>query len=343
MLSGRFEKLDVSIRRSSLRTYSKQQLAEERRREDEATAAAQKVRKDREAAQERAWKAKAEAEEKARKQAEEEEQRKKTSLRMPIEKVIQPLTSEWEQRVDFAMALAPTKVIAHTSRGTPISRRDIGRVLPQRGTGDPPSGWLNDTVIDAYLQAIVDHGNEAAGQKRGETPKFHAFNSFFYNNLREGGADKVKRWATKAKIGGKDLLKVDWVFIPVNMNENHWTLLAVSPIRRTVEYYDSFHGGNQRQIQDTINWLQSELGSEYRGDEWRIIEDPAMPGRGKGPRQTNGSDCGVHAVTTAKMISLGVDPMAYSREDVPMQRRRLVAELINGGFSGDFKPNIVFE
>ena len=342
-LTGHFAGLDVTGRRSSRRTQDRVDLAEQQRLEEERLAAEEKAWKERVEAEEKARKAKAEAEEIARKQAEEEEEKKKRALRMPIDNVIPPLTQAWEQKLATVLALGPNRTVAHTSQGTPITRRDIGKVLPQQGTQDPSNGWLNDAIIDAYLQAIVDHGNEAAGHKRGEIPKFHAFNNFFYNNLKEGGVEKVRRWAKKAKIGGKDLLSVEWVFIPVNVGGSHWTLIAVSPTRRTIEYYDSFHGRVSSQFRDIKAWLKSELGSDYHQDEWKVVEDPMKPGMGKGPSQYNGRDCGVFTVTTAKMISLGVDPMAYGANDVPMQRKRMVAELIHGGFTDEFKPNMRFE
>jgi len=363
-LTNRIEELDLSGRRSSCRLQRRDELIEQRRREQEAIAAEEQARKDqaeaekkarkaaaeveerarkaREEAEERARKDKEEAEEKARKQAEDEEKLKKRALRVPVDKVIRPLTDEWEQRVAAALAQPLTKTVAHTSRRTPITRAEIGKVLPQRGTGDASSGWLNDSIIDAYLQAVVDHGNEAAGQTRGDTPKFHAFNSFFYTNLRDGGYDKVRRWAKKAKIGGDDLLKVEWVFMPVNVGENHWTLIAVSPTRKTMEYYDSFHGRVTHEFQKIRAWLKGELGNKYKAEEWTVVEDPALRGKGKGPTQHNGKDCGVFTVTTAKMISLGVDPMAYTASDMATQRKRMVAELINGGFTDEFEPNIRF-
>lgn len=343
-ISNVFQNLSVSARRSSRRTLEKKELAEKRRLELEAVAAKEKARKEQAEAEEKARKDKAEAEEIARKQAEEEEERKKSGRRMPIENVIQPLTEEWERKVAAALEKRQEIRVAYTSTRNPITRRDIGMVLPQRGTPDDPSGWLNDVIIEAYLQSVVDHSNEVSGHQRGETPKIHAFNSFFYKNLSEGGVEKVKRWAKKAKIGGKDLEKVDWVFIPVNTNGNHWTLLAVSPTRKTIEYFDSLHGRVGDRISIVKAWLKSELGSSYKDEEWRVVEDPALPPAcGKGPYQANMSDCGMFTVTTAKMISLGIDPMAVDPRDMRTQRRRLVAELINGGFKGDLEPVVRFE
>ncbi len=330
-LSEAFDSLTVSGRRSSRRTHEKQKLIEKRRAEQEAIAAELKARKE-----------KAEAEEKARREAEAELERQKYARRMPVEKVIQPLTEIWENNVTAALAHVPSKPVARTIKGTEILRRDIGFVLPQHGTKDDQRGYLNDAIIEAYLLAVVDRGNRVAGHKRGEAPRMHAFNNFFYDNLKEHGPERVKRWASKAKIGGKDLLKADWIFVPICENL-HWTLVVVSGTRKTIEYFDSLNMHVMGRIDIIKKWLKNELGSGYQDDAWKIVEDLKFPGRGKGPHQNNGSDCGVFVITTAKMISLGVDPMAVLPTDMVMQRRRLVAELINGGFTDDFEPKIVFE
>ena len=340
-ISPMLEELTISSRRSSLRRREKEDQARKLR---DAIAAEEKARKDREAAEEKARKDKEEAEEKARIKAEEEERRKKTGgRRLPIEKVVQSLDSEWDEKVRINMAKGMREQLAMTSVGNPLTRRDFGMVLPQPGTGDDPSGWLNDEIISGYLQAVVDHGHRAMGHPRGAKPRMHAFNPFFYTTLKDRGYDAVKRWSSRAKIGGNDLKNVEYVFIPCNPSRSHWTLVVVSPVRKTIEVFDSMHGASSDKVNTTKSWLRGELGHSYVDSEWTIIEDSEHPGRGKGPVQNNANDCGVFAVTTAKMVMLGVDPMAVSAEDMPLQRRRLVAELLNGGFSGEFEPRIVFE
>lgn len=320
-----FAALSVSARKHNLRSSSKAESDARRRAREEARIAAEKAQKEKE-----------EAEEKARKAKEAKEARLKSGARrLPIGPVIEPLPAEWELKVNQALAENAGKTVASSTAGVNITRRDIGKVLPQPRTGDDPAGWLNDEVVAAYLQIVVQHGLKAAGHKRGETPLMHAFNTFFYKNLSEKAYQGVERWAKKAKIGGADLLKVERVFIPINMNSSHWTLLVVSPKFRTIEYFDSFHGRPEKQIQNARVWLKGELKDLYKEEEWKTI------GRA-GPKQDNGSDCGVFVSTTAKMIMLGVDPMAYSASDIPVQRRRIVAELMNCGFEGSLAPKVVF-
>ena len=341
-LSPKLEQLTISSRRSSLRRREKEDQAQRRR---EAIAAEEKARKDKEEAEEKARKEKEEAEERARIKAEEEEEERKRTAgrRIPVEKVIQSLPPGWDEKVRINMAKGMREQLAMTSVGNPLTRRDFGMVLPQPGTGDDPSGWLNDEIISGYLQAVVDHGHRAMGHPRGAKPKMHAFNPFFYTTLRDRGYDAVKRWSSRAKIGGNDLKNVEYVFIPCNPSRSHWTLVLVSPVRKTIEVFDSMHGSSSDKVNTAKSWLKGELGRSYVDSEWTVMEDPEHPGRGKGPVQNNANDCGVFAVTTAKMVVLGVDPMAVSAEDMPMQRRRVVAELLNGGFSGEFEPRVVFE
>ena len=283
------------------------------------------------------------AEDEARKKIEEDESCKKNGRRrIPANRVLEPLTAEWDAKLRDVLAKRPNEVVATTTTGNELDRRDIGKVLPQPGTADDQSGWVNDNVITGYLDSVVDYGLQARGHKRGETPKLHAFNTAFYNNITEKGVESVKRWSRRPKISGKDLLKVEHVFIPVNVGGAHWTLLVVSPVWKRIEYFDSLHGPSGAVIRNAKAWIKMELGDAWDEQEWEVVEDEGLGGRGKGPRQSNSSDCGVFTITTAKMISLGVDPMAITANDMPLQRRRVVAELVNGGFVGDFEPHIVF-
>ncbi|KAL8796110.1 MAG: hypothetical protein Q9195_001443 [Heterodermia aff. obscurata] len=319
--------LNVSGRRTSIRLTTKALKDAERRAAKEARIAAEKARKEKE-----------EAEKKARKKKELEAERRRTGVRRkPVVKIIEPLSNEWETRVTETMKEANLmKVLTASVAATEITRRDLGKVLPQRGVpGEDQSGWLNDTIITAYLDTTVDHALKTSGHKRGEVPKQVAFSTYFYPRLAKEGAASVSRWVKRAKIEGKKMKDVERIYIPINENRNHWVLLVVSPKFKTIEYFDSMGGDGEDVIGHAKALLKQELGGDYKEREWTV------QARG-GPRQTNGSDCGVFVSTTAKMISLGVDPMAYSSVDIPMQRRRIVAELMNGGFHGELAPNVVF-
>ncbi|KAI4167453.1 MAG: hypothetical protein LQ343_007201 [Gyalolechia ehrenbergii] len=325
-IASNLSSLGVSNRRSSTRLDLI--AAEEQVKRDQAAALE---------AEEAEKKAKEEAAQRAADEARQAEERIRLGTRrMPTGAVIQPLTAAWEDEVARAMqtGLSSQRELARTSAGESIRRRDFGHVLPQSGV-DSPAGWLNDTIISAYLQAVVDYGQKMRDVRRGALPKVHAFNTFFYKNLSDKGYDGVRRWATRAKFGGKDLLNMEKIFIPINKGGNHWVLAHINPQSKTIEYFDSFHGSSGSVFDNIKVWLRGELRDAFVDSEWTLSQ-------GRGPIQRNGSDCGVFCTTTAKMIVLGVDPMAFSADDIPTQRRRMLAELMNGGFDGDFVPNIKF-
>ncbi|KAK5458190.1 hypothetical protein LTS15_004269 [Exophiala xenobiotica] len=223
---------------------------------------------------------------------------------------IGPLEQEWEKKIQAAL---------RSGHGD-YKARDLTRVVPLlqgRGTDN----WLNDEVINGYLKLIVEHGKK--NDRPTQVPTHHAFVSFFYNNLEAKGYDSVKRWANRAKIGGKNLLETENVFIPINSGM-HWTLCVVSGKNKTITHYNSLSGNGRRYVETVRGWVQHELGSAYKDDEWK------MEFKGESPQQQNMDDCGVFTITSARQIMLGLTPMSYNAGSIQLQRKRIVAELVNG-------------
>ncbi|CBF84207.1 hypothetical protein AN2689.2 [Aspergillus nidulans FGSC A4] len=238
---------------------------------------------------------------------------------------VRPLPDNWKARLKDLKKKAHWVEVATTPSGESLTRDDIDTCLT-------PMAWLNDEVINSYLGLIVNHMRHENGNAgRHDKPRYHAFNTFFFSNLRDKGYDSVKRWAKRAKIGGKDLLDVDTVFIPVH-NKAHWTLIVVKPSARTIEHFDSLGSLSRRHVETVKGWLRGELGDLYDDDEWEVLPSES-------PQQDNGSDCGVFLLTTAKAVALNIEPLAYGARDTPLLRQKIVAELINGGFEGDFTPD----
>ncbi|MCJ1392135.1 Smt3-specific protease [Xylographa bjoerkii] len=333
------ERLDISYRRVDKRTRD---AVEAKRRQEEAAAISAQIANEQKKAEERRLKAQAEAE---AKQKREEAQRMKkdadeawlTEMHRKLVPagitLLQPLSAEWQHKVTLAMTNNLNHQVATISTGTSLTRRDFGTVLPQ-GPQDDRSAWLNDNIIEGYLQLIVDSALKHAKHRRGTTPRYHAFTPFFSKNLADKGYPGVARWAKKAKIAGRDLLKVEYVIVPINPG-NHWTVMVISPLHKTIEYFDSLsshEGASHYNIELGKEWLRGELGSEFAEGEWttKVVA---------GPRQENQSDCGVFAVTTARMILFGWEPKgAYRAGQIADQRRKMLAELMKGSLEEEFAP-----
>ncbi|BCS11803.1 hypothetical protein ALUC_41143A [Aspergillus luchuensis] len=260
-------------------------------------------------------------------QIQEEERQKELPSRIkPDGPAVRPLSPEWEARIKELQdgRVSGGKTVATTLSGDPLTKRSLATCYT-RGE------WLNDEIINGYLALIVDYlrrKNHNAG--RNDKPRFHAFNSFFFSNLRDKGYDSVARWAKRAKIGGPLLLDVDTVYIPVH-NSQHWTLVVVRPGERSIEHFDSLGARSRRHIAVVQTWLRGELGPNYVEEEWRVL--PSLS-----PQQDNGSDCGVFLLTTAKAVAIGLEPLSYGAQDTPLLRRKIVAELMAGGLEGEFDP-----
>ncbi|EXJ86537.1 hypothetical protein A1O3_03489 [Capronia epimyces CBS 606.96] len=223
---------------------------------------------------------------------------------------IASLTADWERKIQIAL---------RHGHG-PFKAADFTRVVPI-GQGRGTDSWLNDEVINGYLKLVVAHGRQ--NDRPTQVPTHHAFVSFFYNNLESKGYDGVKRWANRAKIGGKSLLETEHVFIPINSGM-HWTLCVVSGKNRSVTHYNSLGGNGRRYVETVKDWVKHELGAAFKEEEW------TLNAVGESPQQQNMDDCGVFTITSARQIMLGLTPMSYNPGQIPLQRRRIVAELING-------------
>ena len=235
---------------------------------------------------------------------------------------VRRLSREWLDKVSKAMNAKGA--VARTLSGDDLYQRDIASCFK-------PLAWLNDEIINSYLAVIIQYLRESNGNTApNERPHFHAFNSFFYSSLRDKGYQSVRRWANRAKIGGEGLLDVDTVFIPVH-EQSHWTLMVVRPADRTIEYFDSLGGHNGRKVKTIKEWLRGELGAKFVEDEWTVLPSVSS-------QQDNGSDCGVFLLTNAKAIALNIEPTAFGARDTILLRRKIVAEIINGGLHGEFSP-----
>lgn len=275
--------------------------------------------------------------EELRKKREAEEQRlleeaeaKKKLRRKPKGPLVPPLDQEWENRVrETVDPRKPSRVITTTIGGTELIPKDFGTVLGQRA-------WLNDEIINGYIEWVVDCANilTAPNKKIGTekvVPKFIAHNSFFYEGLTKKGAASTDRVMKRKLAPGQSLWQVETVLIPI-MRHSHWTIGAVRPVSKTIEYFDSFGGrsalGDQFRSQMRA-WLAHQLGSSYVAEDWTEPDTRCAS-------QSNGWDCGVFVCTNAFCVAFGLETSCYVERDMELQRKRIAAVMLNRGFHGDF-------
>ena len=254
------------------------------------------------------------------------------SRRSPLKPLVQNLNTKWDDKVYNAEATNNHhQVITTSMEGTELRLKDFKTLLGRHA-------WLNDEIINSYIEWVVQAANNeaiASGKALGEptstVPKFMAHNSFFYENLRKKGPQSTDRLMKRKKAPGEKLLEVDSVFVPICQG-SHWTMGVVRPVAKTIEYFDSMGGRPQTFISQMRAWLQHQLGELYHAEEWTEPRTACA-------RQTNGYDCGVFVCTNAFCVAMGLDTSCYEERDMALQRRNIAAVLLNRGFTGDFAWN----
>ncbi|KAJ1346950.1 hypothetical protein KIN20_001885 [Parelaphostrongylus tenuis] len=174
--------------------------------------------------------------------------------------------------------------------------------------------WLNDEVINFYLQLICQRSSEAKN-----LPKVYAFNTFFYTCMSTKGYASVRRWTRKI-----DIFAYDIILVPVHRNI-HWCLAVIDFLEKRIDYYDSLLGRNQ----ECLDILKNYLNEEYKDKKKQIFDFKRWNFnlRTDIPRQMNGSDCGVYLCKFAEFVSRRA-PIVFTQEHMPYYRQRMVYELV---------------
>ncbi|KAK0626288.1 hypothetical protein B0T14DRAFT_509628 [Immersiella caudata] len=249
-----------------------------------------------------------------------------SGLRRPRAPLITNISPEWEEKVIEAQyQVSATTKICKIPDGTDLCRRDFAEMLL------PPTAWLNDNVIVGSFDYIARYVNEKAGVTQKVNPKCSALTSFFYNRLLSNGSNSCGRMARNVGIKKANFFDIETILIPI-CQDSHWTLAVVRPQRRSISHLDSMLGGRGHAKVKAIirDWVKTVLEEQFVESDWTPVDFDA-------PRQTNGWDCGVFAITNGICLALGINPMdAYAANQLTLQRQRLAAVLINGGFTGEF-------
>lgn len=263
-------------------------------------------------------------------------QQRRFVRRSPRRDLILPMSKKWEKQIDQLLPMVTDRsgtyrhqVVTQAPTGTEIRVHDFGTVLL---SGE----WLNDEIVNTYIEWIANAANEAAnnedvadGKKPSAVPRFVAHNSFFYQSFLISKRGKgTERLMKRKKVPSSSFFEVDSIFIPINKG-NHWTIGVVRPMARTIEYLDSFHSPPDDFSSLAHNWLQDLLGNKYVESEWKTL-------RTRCAKQRNHYDCGVFVCTNALCVALGLDTACYLEKDLVQQRRNIAALLMNRGFTGDF-------
>ncbi|KAF1990776.1 cysteine proteinase, partial [Aulographum hederae CBS 113979] len=191
--------------------------------------------------------------------------------------------------------------------------------------------WLNDVVINTYLENAAQRANDKVGRLKSQPAPFYALSSHWLTTFNNKGPAEVAKWLKRRpKIMGNDFYKCEVLLLPVNTGA-HWTLLAISGTKRTVQYYDSMRvGGAQSKLENAHALLREIIGPGYNVNEWSFsIQNSSQ--------QSNGNDCGVFTSINGLCLLRGLKPTdQFTYRDIPDLRKQMALTLMKGSFKDEF-------
>ncbi|XP_044164532.1 sentrin-specific protease 2-like [Acropora millepora] len=167
------------------------------------------------------------------------------------------------------------------------------------------SGWLNDSVINAYMTLLEKRAN-----KNG---KFVIVaNSFFYERTKQ-----QKPWRTRLDISAYKY----FLFPHQNARRNHWILGVIDLEKCTISQVDPAGGKGQEFFDVVRNFLSRR--SELKGRQWTVLDIAH-------PLQNDDVSCGVYILKIAECIT-EKEEIAFQQNDIEESRWQIAYRLLNNG------------
>ncbi|VAH91116.1 unnamed protein product [Triticum turgidum subsp. durum] len=229
-----------------------------------------------------------------------------------------PITAEDEMEVQdclYGNGSSSKVLVLHEPSNIEVSREKIRCLRPH--------GWLNDEVINLYLELLKERGMREPKRFL----KCHFFNTFFYKKLACGktGYDykSVKRWTTSRKLG-YELIECDKIFVPVHQNV-HWCLAIINMKAKTVQYLDSLGGDDLRVYEMLARYIVDEV--KDKSNKEIDISSWTKESIDRIPLQENGWDCGMFMLKYIDFHSRGVG-LSFRQDHMEYFRRRTAKEIL---------------
>lgn len=189
-----------------------------------------------------------------------------------------------------------------------------------------PKIWLNDQVINFYMQMLKEHDAALCAVDANRRSSQY-FNSFFMDKLLMGKKNIycyqiVKSWTKQINILNKDK-----IFFPLNLANSHWALIVVFVQQKKICYYDSMSGNGKQWMNHVLHWIKDDVEDKskqvYDNTDWICVCEKKIP------QQTNGHDCGMFLIMCASYVSDNL-PLLYQQTDMPTNRLKVGAAILRG-------------
>lgn len=231
--------------------------------------------------------------------------------RISLRNRLPSLPPDYKQRLKAIIQSAetPNEIVLITK--IPIGMPELGRLADGQ--------WLNDQIVDAYLQLISERNS-----KKAIYPRVMNFSCFHYLKVKDGRYADIKNYTQRV---GKNPFEHDLLFFPVSLGA-HWCLAVVDFRRKSLAYYDSLSGSGgataHRVMQAFVEGEWKNRNGDHSSFDWCKW---AMSTPRDIPRQCNSYDCGVFACIYAEYLSRNAS-FAFEQQNMPYFRERMKYELL---------------
>jgi Ulp1 family protease len=123
---------------------------------------------------------------------------------------------------------------------------------------------------------------------------------------------------------------MDKIFIPIHIDNCHWTLAIVYIQEKKICYFDSFGTWRKDLTEALLKWVIQEAKVKknlvINPNEWRF-----PTGKEKVPKQYNGCDCGVFTILFAYFKSDDL-PLDFDHSEIDSYRFKITNAILRGYF-----------
>ena len=185
-----------------------------------------------------------------------------------------------------------------------VNEINIRQVDMARLTGNDR---LNDNIIEVYLYLLSTrlYGSMTYCFSTGYYPIY--INS---TDHRQPAAGLIR-----------DLEAVNNILIPIfHSAQQHWSLIAVDMIKKTVYHFDSLYGANSGIIYNVKSHFNNFIPRLENMDQWNSVYQYPVP------KQMNAIDCGVFLCIFARFTITG-DKFNFSQQDIAFWRSHMAEEI----------------
>ena len=189
-----------------------------------------------------------------------------------------------------------------TNFGIELSKTDIERLKPRC--------WLNDNLVNYYLHLLSSSTSR----------KSMNFESYFYSSLIQRGHYSMINWFKNVNI-----FEFDIVYIPININNNHWILATIESFKCKVTVYDSFKSNQSNVLTNLHSYINMKYNQYYKvnlTNHWCFTQEYNIP------LQKNTYDCGVFLCKIAQIKSLNSDCFNFFARDMDYYRKNVLLSIL---------------